>query len=363
MKKLFTALLMCAFTFGSAAAYEMKDAYYFGPYAGYKAFDDKSDFKNDMEVGLKLGYFITEHWAAELSGGYAEAEYDSKSGSEDVLTPGLHALYHFRPSMDNALLPFLQAGVETRIADDTNTGLAVGGGLKYLFTKSFAGDVSFKNIYFGEGKHDQLMAVSVAYFFGVREKAPVMAAEPVPTPVAAAVKEEPAPMAAVVAEEKKEAVVVAPVDSDGDGVYDDQDQCPGTPQGYDVNEKGCFKNLKLYVNFANDSDMIDDASMVRVREFADFMKATPVLKVEIQGHTDSKGTEAYNQKLSERRAEAISSALINLGIEADRVSAKGYGETKPIAPNASPEDRAKNRRIEAVAVDEEGMKVQSQKPE
>lgn len=365
MKKLLAALLVCAVTVVSAAAYEMKGAYYFGPYAGYKAFDDKSDLKNDVEAGLKLGYFITEHWAAELSGGYVDAEYDSKNGSEDVFTPGLHAVYNFRPAMDKALLPFLQAGIEARIADDTDTGLAVGGGLKYLFTKNFGGDVSFKNIYFGEGKHDQLMAVSLAYFFGVKEKAAVKAAEPAPAAVAAAPVEEPAPMAAAVADEKKEAaaVVAAPVDSDGDGVYDDEDQCPGTPMGYSVNEKGCFKSMKLLINFANDSDAIDAAGMTKIQEFADFMKATPVLNVEIQGHTDSKGSDAYNQKLSEKRAKAVAAALVKQGVESGRITAKGYGETKPVASNDTVEGRAENRRIEAVAVDADGDKVKSQKPE
>ena len=360
MKKIALFLLVCAFTVMSAAAYEMKGSYYFGPYVGYKIFDDKSDFENDVEAGIKLGYFITEHWAAELSGGFVDAEYDSTNKSEDIFTPGLHALYHFRPSMDRGLLPFLQAGIEARVADDTDTGLALGGGLKYLFTKNFAGDVSYKNIYYGEGKHDQLVALSVAYFFGVKEK---IADKPVPAPVAA-VKEEPAPAPAAVEEKKEEAVaVIAPVDTDGDGVYDDQDLCPGTPAEFSVNEKGCFKSMKLLVNFANNSDVIDAASMNKVQEFADFMKATPVLKVEIQGHTDSKGSEAYNQKLSEKRAKAVGAELIKLGIEADRVQTKGYGESNPVASNDTVEGRAANRRIEAVALDEDGTRVQSQKPE
>ena len=368
MKKLFAALILCAFMVTGVAAYEMKGAYYFGPYVGYKIFDDDdSELENEIEAGLKLGYFITEHWAAELSAGYTDAEYENKNGSEDVFTPGLHAVYHFRPSIDKALLPFLQAGVEARVADETDTGLAVGGGLKYLFTKNFAGDVSYKNIYFGGGEHDQLIAFSVAYFFGVKEKAPAKAAEPAPAPapVAAAPAEEPAPAPAAVEEKSKEtmAVAAAPVDSDGDGVYVDQDLCPGTPKGYAVNEIGCFKSMKLLVNFATNSDVIDADGMAKIQEFADFMKATPVLMVEIQGHTDSKGSDVYNQKLSEKKAKAVAAALVKLGVESERITSKGYGETKPVASNETVEGRAENRRIEAVALDAEGDKVKSQKPE
>jgi OOP family OmpA-OmpF porin len=69
-------------------------------------------------------------------------------------------------------------------------------------------------------------------------------------------------------------------------------------------------------------------------------------RVNLSGHTDSIGTEAYNQKLSERRAASVKNYLTKKGIDAGRISAQGFGETKPIADNKTKEGRAKNRRVE-----------------
>ena len=77
-----------------------------------------------------------------------------------------------------------------------------------------------------------------------------------------------------------------------------------------------------------------------------FMNENKDKKVNLSGHTDSIGTEAYNQKLSERRAASVKSYLTKKGIDASRVSAQGFGETKPIADNKTKEGRAKNRRVE-----------------
>jgi outer membrane protein OmpA-like peptidoglycan-associated protein len=72
------------------------------------------------------------------------------------------------------------------------------------------------------------------------------------------------------------------------------------------------------------------------------------VNIEVAGHTDSRGSDAYNIKLSQRRAEAVRDYLISKGIAADRLSAKGYGESQPVADNATDEGRFKNRRVELV---------------
>ena len=88
--------------------------------------------------------------------------------------------------------------------------------------------------------------------------------------------------------------------------------------------------------------------MPEIEKFAKFLKENPNIKVEIQGHTDNTGSEEYNLKLSQRRAEAVRKVLIEkYGISPDRVIAKGYGESMPIAPNDTEEGRAKNRRVVA----------------
>ena len=87
-------------------------------------------------------------------------------------------------------------------------------------------------------------------------------------------------------------------------------------------------------------------------EIVKLLKEHPNVIVEIQGHTDDVGSEAFNLKLSQKRAEAVRQYLIDHGIEPDRLIAKGYGESKPLVPNTSPENRAKNRRVEFVILGE-----------
>jgi outer membrane protein OmpA-like peptidoglycan-associated protein len=80
------------------------------------------------------------------------------------------------------------------------------------------------------------------------------------------------------------------------------------------------------------------------------LEAYPNVKVEIDGHTDNEGSGDYNRVLSEERAKTVMKYLINRGISADRLSAKGYGKERPVASNNTAEGRAKNRRVELVPV-------------
>jgi OOP family OmpA-OmpF porin len=77
-----------------------------------------------------------------------------------------------------------------------------------------------------------------------------------------------------------------------------------------------------------------------------FMNENKDKKVNLSGHTDSVGTEAYNQKLSERRVNSVKNYVVKKGVDAGRVSGQGFGETKPIADNKTKEGRSKNRRVE-----------------
>ena len=85
-----------------------------------------------------------------------------------------------------------------------------------------------------------------------------------------------------------------------------------------------------------------------LNELAKLMKDTAAMKFEIQGHTDSDGDDAYNMKLSEARADAVKAMLVDLGIDASKLSAKGYGESKPLSDNSTAEGKANNRRVEFV---------------
>lgn len=138
-------------------------------------------------------------------------------------------------------------------------------------------------------------------------------------------------------------------DSDGDGVVDALDQCPDSPRGDKVDARGCTLASTIIlrgVNFDNDSAEIRADARPILDEAVATLKRYPQLKVEVAGHTDSRASEAYNLDLSQRRAQAVMDYFVQMGIEAGRLSAKGYGESQPIADNATVEGRAANRRVE-----------------
>jgi OOP family OmpA-OmpF porin len=136
-----------------------------------------------------------------------------------------------------------------------------------------------------------------------------------------------------------------PIDSDGDGVADHLDQCPDTPEGATVNSVGCWA-FEGTVLFGFDRYDIRAEAYPLLDEVVSILERNPGMEVEIQGHTDSIGDAAYNQGLSEKRAKAIMDYLASHGIASYRLTAKGYGETQPIASNETEEDRAKNRRVQ-----------------
>jgi outer membrane protein OmpA-like peptidoglycan-associated protein len=106
--------------------------------------------------------------------------------------------------------------------------------------------------------------------------------------------------------------------------------------------------VELDVKFDFDKSVVKEGSFDDIKNVADFMAQYPQTTTVVEGHTDSVGTDAYNQGLSERRANAVRDVLVNqYGLAAERVNAVGYGETRPVADNSTSEGRAINRRVEA----------------
>jgi outer membrane protein OmpA-like peptidoglycan-associated protein len=106
--------------------------------------------------------------------------------------------------------------------------------------------------------------------------------------------------------------------------------------------------VELDVKFDFDKAQVKEESYGDIKALADFMKQYPQTSTVVEGHTDSVGSDAYNQGLSERRAGAVRDVLVNqYGVESGRVQAVGYGESRPVADNATSEGRAINRRVEA----------------
>jgi len=152
-------------------------------------------------------------------------------------------------------------------------------------------------------------------------------------------------------------------DNDQDGILDKDDKCPNEAETFNgiTDEDGCpdedkyalidvkadHIELKQQIFFGNNSDVILSKSFPLLNEVAMALKDYPKFKIEIGGHTDSNGDDAFNLKLSQRRCDSVRRYLIDKGgIAPDRLKAVGYGETKPIDTNRTSAGRAKNRRVE-----------------
>jgi OOP family OmpA-OmpF porin len=142
----------------------------------------------------------------------------------------------------------------------------------------------------------------------------------------------------------KAAAPAAPLDSDGDGVYDNLDQCPDTPEGATVDKRGCW--VLTGVKFDTSKWEIKSRYYSILNSVVAILQKNPSIRLEIEGHTDNRGAADYNQRLSENRAKAVMDYLIARGIASNRLSARGYGFSKPAASNATASGRAQNRRVE-----------------
>ena len=147
-------------------------------------------------------------------------------------------------------------------------------------------------------------------------------------------------------------------DSDKDGLLDKDDDCPNTPgpksnKGCPVIEQAVIEVLKTAfdnLEFEVSKDIILEGSKVSLGELAEVLKKKPTWKLEITGHTDNQGDDTANMLLSKKRAEAVKAYLVSQGIDVTRINTLYFGETKPIAPNDTPEGRQKNRRVEMKVV-------------
>jgi len=147
--------------------------------------------------------------------------------------------------------------------------------------------------------------------------------------------------------------------NDNDRLLDPQDKCPNE---YAETEDGCPKKYQLVVvtdkkielrqtvYFDFNKATIKPVSFPLLNEVAQALKDNPSIRVRVEGHTDSRGNDAFNLKLSQRRSESVRTFLISAGVASDRMEPRGYGETVPIADNRTDTGRAQNRRVEFIII-------------
>lgn len=141
------------------------------------------------------------------------------------------------------------------------------------------------------------------------------------------------------------------LDSDADGVVDSKDRCPDTPPGEKVDAVGCSYSLRLEVYFDTDSAKIKPESYAALDRAVELMQVVPSIRGRIEGHTDSRGSDTHNMRLSLARAESVRQYAIQKGVASSRIEAVGKGESQPEADNATDEGRAKNRRVLLIRTD------------
>jgi len=333
MKKILLSTALCAsmmFAANSEYKYEIT------PMIGGVYTEGNLDLeRNYADAGLSLGFNLDDSMFDQVELGFLRSleDVDYRNSTEDTGITRVFAnlVKEYGLSDSTSLYGLVGAGVEIFDSEnfDNEDGLFAnyGLGIKYKISEEVSLKADVRHLVeFDHGDNNLLYTVGFAIPFGK--------------------KAAPAPMV------EKEIPVIVPVDvpaakdTDGDGVIDAHDKCPDTPKGDIVDETGCSLKVNLNINFKTDSAVINNSYDSKIKKFADFMKAFPSVKGKIEAHTDSDGSDAYNQKLSERRAASAVKALEAYGVDASRLNSVGYGEMNPKASNETAEGKAMNRRVE-----------------
>lgn len=341
-----------------AIAQDFDNRYYLVPSIGAVDTDSKRQADNTGMIGLGFGKLLTPNFSLEADVNQYRADLSNAPGKWRVRGYDLAGRLFFGDDA-SSWRPYAVLGAGTARSDrsgshkanglDFKTGL----GIQSVFTDNLSGRFEVLYRYTQDNKSiptDDNYADIVANFglvvaLGERSGAVMVsdeardlgtpAAEPMDEPMAEPMAE-PAPMGD---------------DDDQDGVLNKDDKCPNTPSGQMVSKDGCPVEEVIDlrgVNFDFDKCTLRSDAVAILNNAVDVLKSKEIV-VSVEGHTDSVGSDAYNQKLSECRANVVKTYLGKNGVAAGNISgSKGWGESKPIATNDTDEGRAQNRRTELV---------------
>ena len=345
-KKLLCCALLGGLSMANAAmAQDYDDRWYVSATGGVVGTDNDRHSGNAGLYGIGVGKFITPHVSLDV-------DLDRYTPTIDPAFTGLHTAdwqltglgvtgrYHFTKEGRN-WWPYLAAGIGSQkhdikfhgssLLDGTNFMAKVGAGLQGDMGRySMRAEAGLRYDFDDDLNQGHYMDVygAVSLLIKLGDLAPP-----------------PAPMAPAAPQQ-----TCADLDDDGDGVNNCNDKCPGSAAGQAIGPDGCPVPLTIDlkgVNFDFDKDTLRPDAVAILDEAVSILGKYPQLRVEVAGHTDSIGTEQYNQGLSERRAKAVYDYLTGHGVDAGRlVGPNGFGESKPIDTNSTKEGRARNRRTE-----------------
>lgn len=304
-------------------------------FGGYNWFEDNQNLNNQPVYGARLGYNFTKYFGIEgvveyIDSGVddktrtdlSEGQFGSPMNSVDLTFYHLDAIYHFMP--DSKFTPFVAVGFggahyNPDISTKEMAAFNVGVGAKYQLADNIALRVDLRDYMVTEivqeTYHNVAATVGISYSFGgPRKPAPVEKVE---------YEAKPEPKV-------EEKVVVAPL--------------PAPP----MKSEKCF-TVELKVEFDFDKSLIKSEHIKSLNEFADLMASYPDHTVNLEGNTDDVGTDQYNMKLGQRRAESVRNFLLKnfKNIDSSRLTALSHGESKPIGTNETQDGRQRNRRVYA----------------
>jgi len=400
-KRLVLAAIISSFSALSHAGFTVS------PMAVFHWFDSNANkIENDSQIGLGLGY-RSQNMGIELDAHQTDTRFmvgSPRVGTHDVTNKAYSLNGYYAFNDEGTVQPFVLLGVGQNqvrhqnigVEKDTIGNLGLGAFVKLNDNLALRGELrGVHNI--DNSNTDTLALVGLQVDFGKKAAVATPVVTPTPEPT-------PEPVAIVTpADDDKDGVINSQdncpetaagvavnaqgcaLDSDKDGVVDNADSCPNTPQGAKIDGQGCpldtdkdgvadyldqcaetpsgalvdangcpkilTEALKeeIKVIFDTNKSIVKDEFKNEVTKVATLAKQYPTATIEIQGHTDSRGNKAKNQKLSQDRANAVRDLLINgYGIDAARVSAKGYGADQPVADNKTEAGRTANRRVIAV---------------
>ncbi len=311
------------------------DRFYIAPYGTFIQPGGDRNMNSGWGGGLGVGKMIDEHFNVELKGFYQNLSGDNGNGNADYEGGEAEVQYYIMRDKFSPYTVLGLGGMNTRL-NGTNAASFIGeagAGFTYEVSDNFLirSDVRYRyNQNFNANQalqagtneyHDMVVNLGFVVPLGPKPVAPVAVAEaPAPTPVADC----------------------STMDDDHDGVNNCDDRCPDTLPGVPVSIKGCWI---VDVKFDFDKYNIRPEFFANLDNAAQKIKEHPEKAIEVQGHTDNVGSFKYNQRLSERRADAVKKYLMEGSGRSDLTS-RGFSFSQPIDTNETEQGRANNRRVQ-----------------